>query len=102
MLQMSRHTQQIQTAAVHSTTKRVDRYLFNNFNFARGYQNIFISENLTPKSRKWHFRDSSFKNFLEKHTPDPSRILRGSTCALGTRTSGGVFETGAPCHNVSK
>jgi serine/threonine protein kinase len=38
-------SQQIQTAAVHSTTKRVDRYLFNNFNFTRGYQNIFISEN---------------------------------------------------------
>jgi nicotinamide mononucleotide adenylyltransferase len=52
--------------------------------------------NLSPKSGKWHFRESRFKNFPHEHALDPH--IRSSTRAFGTSTKGAFenFEQGPP------
>jgi hypothetical protein len=54
-----------------------------------------------PKSGKWHFRESRFKNFpCEPWIPRKLVHIRCSTRAFGTSTRGGGFENfepGAPC-----
>jgi hypothetical protein len=59
---------------------------------------------LTPKSGKWHFRESRFKKFpCEPWIPRKLVHIRCSTRAFGTSTRGGLrtFWTGGPLYNVT-
>jgi hypothetical protein len=66
---------------------------------------IRILWNLSPKSRKWHFRDSRFKNFPDEHARDPlensciygARLVPLALLLAGLRK----FWTGGPWYNVT-